>query len=155
MKYIFILLFFIPVNFVFSQNNFSIDFLSLYATKLAEHDQSMDLEKIQKMLEKQKLNNVLVHEIYASFFNYEGVDQSNRTLLLAYALEYELINNIKFYKQESNLLLEKSFEVFSSNWAIYSEGANLKDEALALFVTQELKRLENSGIDIQALKLIE
>ena len=141
-------------NFLVAQSTFTDEFLSKYTAILSEQNQEFEVTRIEKLLEKEKLDNFVVTAVYASYFNYKDVDKANRVLLVAYALEYEKLNTTKFYKQATNLLMEKSIEAFTTNWTKYTEGKKITDDALILFVEQELKRLEKEGLDVKSIKAL-
>lgn len=154
MKYYLIILFAWGLQSLQAQsNNYKQDFVAAYQAQALEDGEDLTVDKIEKLIEKDKLDIARTLKVYSTSFGYKDVDADLRALLLAYIYEDEL-NKIHYYQNSENILLESAYKVFTARWNEFANGRKLKDDEIKNFIAAEVLRLEKKGIDIAILQEI-
>lgn len=147
MKLFYSILCFVLLQYSYTQESYSAYFLTQYTAL----DTTISVDEYNKLVEKNKLNESIVTEIYAQSFNYNDVEKELRVILLAYAIQFQEKNHFYFYKQSENLLQEKSYEMYMLQWEEFCKDKTINDELLIQFINEEWNRLKLLGINTEEL----
>ncbi|MEZ4978201.1 MAG: hypothetical protein R2772_02790 [Chitinophagales bacterium] len=152
MKYfLFVLFTWAYSNLQAQTSNYQEEFIAAYQAQALKEGEELSVDKMEKLIEKDKLDLARTLKVYSSSFGYKDVDANLRALLLAYIYENEL-KQVHYYKNSENILLQSAYEIFTARWNDFAKGRKLKDDEIKNFIVAESLRLEKLGIDLNMLE---